>query len=173
MWSNSRLTVPLPKKPKDYSKEYIVTTGVSYLTPFEKKISALIKYESGYHYDPFSVYDAVTHSSVDRYITGYPNSVESEDINIIDLKLEREFQFNSLTITPFILVKNLLDEEIVTGVYEGSGSPTSTGFLETDAGQQNIWYNDPDYEPRYRFLEQNPRNFAAPRQIFLGLKASF
>ena len=76
-------------------------------------------------------------------------------------------------IVPYFWVQNLLDKENIVSVYEGTGKANTTGFLESDPGQQNVASGGTDYSDRYSLLEQNPKNYGAPRMIFFGLRMSF
>lgn len=171
-WKNSQGT-ETPEYPLDYDRTLKVIAGASYKTNFGIKINLIAKQESGSPYTPTKVFDAVNFIQFRTEPTGEINSSKTDKIRVVDLKLEKDFKFSNHTISAFILVKNLLDKELITGVYTGTGSPTNTGYLETDRGQQNILYNGDEYKDKYEFAQNNPLNFYPPRQIFIGLKTSF
>ena len=140
------------------------------------KIIAIGKEENGIKYTPTGIGNSIFNGySIINSQTGKSNSLESDRIRIIDLKLEKDFNLFSKKITTYLLVKNLLDEEIITGVYTGTGSPTNTGYLETAEGQarSNHATIGADFNSRYKFAQANPLNFGPPRQIFFGIKTSF
>ncbi len=171
LWNNGSGSAE--DNPLDYDRTYKIVAGASYQTNFGLKINIIAKQESGYPYTPMQPFDAVTFRSVDENPTGFINSDRSEATRVVDLKLEKEFKFLNKFITAFILVKNLLDKENITGVYPGTGSPTNTAFLNTPAGIENIETNRAEYEGLYNLAKNNPMNFNPPRQIFFGLKTSF
>ncbi len=159
--------------PLNYDRTLKIVAGASFKTNFGLKINLIAKQESGYPYTPMLPYDAIVFLPVDQNPIGSINSVETDKNRVVDLKLEKDFNFSKHTITAFILVKNLLDEDFITGVYPGTGSPTNTGFLDTPAGRQNINVYGDEYADRYNFAQQTPLNFYPPRQIFFGIKTSF
>ena len=74
-------------------------------------------------------------------------------------------------ITPYLWVENLLNADNVVNVWQSTGSPTTTGFLESGnakvLGKSELWKED------YHSLETDPTNFGIPRLIKLGLKINF
>lgn len=133
--------------------------------------NALIQLGSGTPYTPTQVYDAITSASVNQYPTGGVNSANLPWTFSIDIKAEKKFVFNKFQIIPYIWVKNLLDAENVSSVYEGTGKADVTGYLETDEGQLKA--QDDEYTARYQTLQENPKNYLNPRQIFAGLRVTF
>ncbi len=73
------------------------------------------------------------------------------------------------------MVKNLLDVENIASIYEGTGEPNRTGYLETDEGvfKSSHPVTGEDYNRRYHILEDNPKNYLNPRMIFAGMRISF
>ncbi len=153
------------ERPLYYDRDYKFVAGASVKTLLGLKINIIVKEESGFLYTPSLVYDAVSFISYKEMPSDDFNSSETEKSRVVDLKLEKELNLSGFKITSFILVKNLTDKQIVTGVYSATGSPTNTGYLETSNGQ--------DYIEKYNFAQNNPLNFYAPRQIFFGIKTSF
>ena len=98
----------------------------------------------------------------------------------IDLKAEKTFKYDRFSISPYLWVKNLLDRENVLNVWEGTGQPNTSGFLETSGGETLVQdLEEPtdnsglSYEEKYNIVQQNPTYYGAPRQILFGLRVSF
>jgi hypothetical protein len=99
---------------------------------------------------------------------------------LIDLKVERGFELGNFKLSPYIWVKNLLDRDNAIQVWEGSGRPNSTGWLETPEGQQFATaYSQIDDmsglsgEEKYELAQFQPQNYANPRMVYFGMRASF
>ena len=186
LWKNSTGT-PKTTNPLEYDQRHAIsgifdirtTKGegpeISGVKPFENiGISTLFSIGSGTPYTPTQVYDAVTSRSVDQNPTAGINTAHLPWQFSIDIKIEKTFMVNDrYKIVPYFWVQNLLDKENIVSVYEGTGKANTTGFLESDPGQQNVASGGTDYSDRYSLLEQNPKNYGAPRMIFFGLRMSF
>ena len=75
----------------------------------------------------------------------------------------------------YLLVTNLFNNQMVTGVYRATGSPTDDGYLAAARYQDNINNQiDPQsFRDLYALKVDNPYNFGAPRTIRLGLRFDF
>ena len=89
------------------------------------------------------------------------------------MKVEKSFMFEKFRISPYIWIENLLDADNITAVYRSTGSPYTTGWLNTEEGKAIIATNGEGYRQDYTTLEKNPGNFGIPRTIRLGLKVNF
>jgi hypothetical protein len=92
------------------------------------------------------------------------------------MKLEKTFKaFGNMLITPYIWIDNVFDADNVINVYRSTGSPWTTGYLNTAKGQavMNSRQYPELFKADYTTLERNPDNFGIPRQIRLGLKVNF
>jgi hypothetical protein len=137
-------------------------------------LNIVTQISSGLPYTPTEVYDAANAAlSVDQVPTGGINSANGPWTFNIDLKMERVFDVGNFKLKPYVWVKNLLNRENVLSVYEGTGEPNTTGFLESEEGQNNIAERGDEYEYRYDLLQNNPKNYANPRMVFAGLRVSF
>ncbi|KAA3635401.1 MAG: TonB-dependent receptor, partial [Calditrichaeota bacterium] len=186
LWKNSTGT-PKTTNPLEYDQRHAISgvfdirTGkgegpmIGDIRPLENfGFNALFSVGSGTPYTPMQVYDAVTSRSVDQNPTAGINTSHLPWQFSIDIKLERSFMISEkYKIVPYLWIQNLLDNENIVSVYEGTGKADKTGFLESEAGQQNVTSNGADYTDRYELLEQNPKNYGPPRMIFLGLRMSF
>jgi outer membrane receptor protein involved in Fe transport len=153
--------------------------------PFENTgLNILAQAGSGLPYTPMQPYDAVAVKSVQQTPTGPINSAHLPWTFSIDLKLERTFKVGSYQLVPYLWVKNLLDYENVVAVYEGTGEPYSTGYLETAEGTERATstvvanphtgeLSGEKFDYRYDLLQNNPSNYMHPRMIMAGLRMSF
>jgi len=147
-------------------------------------LNVLIQAASGTPHTPMQIYDAITTRSVQQTPTGSINSAHLPWTFTIDLKLERSIKVGSYQLVPYVWVKNLLDYENVIAVYEGTGEPYSTGYLESPEGQQKATstvvanphtgaLSGEEFAYRYDLLQHNPTNYSNPRMIMVGLRMSF
>ncbi|MFH1701283.1 MAG: TonB-dependent receptor [Candidatus Zixiibacteriota bacterium] len=147
-------------------------------------VNAIIQAASGTPYTPMEVYDPVTSISVDQNPTGSANSANLPWTYVIDMKAEKSFIFGEYRLVPFIWVKNLLNTENITNIYEGTGEANVTGYLESPEGMgkaSNETVIDEDtgltrgeqYAHRHNLLQNNPKNYSNPRMIMVGLRMSF
>ena len=134
-------------------------------------INFVVNAGSGTPYTPFNVYDEATEAAAFPRPEQPINTGRLPWQFFIDMKMEKAFTIaEDYKIVPYIWVKNLLDRENVIGVYEGTGKPNTTGWLNTDAGQ--TWAAENDVN-KYHLKEFNATNWSNPRQILFGLRLSF
>ncbi len=147
-------------------------------------LNILIQAASGTPFTPMQPYDAITAAAVQQIPTGPINSAHLPWTFTVDMKLERTFTLGAYKLVPYLWVKNLLNYENVIAVYEGTGEPYSTGWLETPTGANDVDRTDPgiahiagnygeQYSYRYDLLQNNPTNYSNPRMIIAGLRMSF
>jgi outer membrane receptor protein involved in Fe transport len=135
-------------------------------------LNVILTAGSGTPYTPAHIYDEATENAVFSQPIGRINAANKPWIYNIDVKLQKDLMVAGHTLTPYVWVKNLLDRENVIGVYESTGKANTDGYLDTNSGQTTI-ATVPGYKERYELKEFNPTNWSAPRQIFVGLRASF
>jgi hypothetical protein len=143
--------------------------------------AAVVRLSSGLRYTPQPLTNVASErpSTLNLAESGPRNSRTMPAFASVDLRAERSFRFGSLTIAPFVLVKNLLDRENVANVWRSSGEPNTTGWLETDDGLAWLVENAiPDAtgltgEEKYRLKEAQPEHYHTPREVYLGLAVRF
>jgi len=117
------------------------------------------------------IYDAVTAASVKQQPASPINSAHLPWTFTIDLKIERSFKLGNYQLVPYLWVKNCSITKNVIAVYEGTGEAYSTGYLETDDGQEKAQSTAPGnphtgavegdmYSYRYDLLQNNPNNYS-------------
>ncbi|MEO6696039.1 MAG: TonB-dependent receptor [Ignavibacteria bacterium] len=103
--------------------------------------------------------------------------------NRLDLKVDKTFSIWKLDLNAYVYIINLLDAELVNGVFDATGLPGSTGYLNSESGKATILsFNNPngtppttseEYIKRYETRSKTVVNYGPPRQYRLGLKLNF
>ena len=96
--------------------------------------------------------------------------------NDVDAKLNRGFRIGQLNLDAYVWVLNLLDRRNPINVYNSSGSPFTTNWLNTQDGEtflDTAEANGVDGETLYRLAESNPVLYSNPRLVRFGFRASF
>jgi outer membrane receptor protein involved in Fe transport len=179
---------PKTTNPLDYDQRHSIIAMIDYRTEkgqgpiiggshiFENMgLNTIIQLGSGLPYTPTKIYDAVSiGKSVNQEPTGSINSANMPWTITIDMKLEKVFHVKNYQITPYIWVKNLLNAENVSGVYEGTGKADVTGYLGTEEALVRASDTEhPDFLYRYELAQSNPKNYANPRMIYGGIRMAF
>lgn len=135
---------------------------------------------SGFPFTPTGVWNEVTLASNRGPLEGAVNSRYSGWRMQTDLKATKSFMLAGSRLEFSLWVINLFDSENILAVFQSTGLPNSTGWLETGEGQQFREAYDESHdssgltgEQKYRLRENDPNNFDVPRQVRAGLKLSF
>ncbi|MEJ5305207.1 MAG: TonB-dependent receptor [Ignavibacteria bacterium] len=179
-------SVPKVIAPLDFDQRHTGTVIVDVFIPegklgiFERTgLNILAEFASGRPYTPLEEQDISPQGGGETNYgdtKGYVNSRYGPGRFRIDMKLEKTFKaFGNMLITPYIWIDNLLDADNVINVYRSTGSPWTTGYLNTAKGKAVADSKPyPDlFRADYTTLERNPDNFGIPRMIKLGLKVNF
>lgn len=80
-----------------------------------------------------------------------------------------------LSFDVYLLFLNVFNVQNTIGVYQYSGQPNISGYLESALGKRLIdaQYDKQAFIDQYHIKENNPGNYSAPRQIRLGLMVNF
>jgi hypothetical protein len=145
------------------------------------RVTAVARVSSGLKYTPSPITNVANERpSMDNLAESGPRNSETMSAYAsIDLRAERSFQIGSFTIVPSVWVKNLLDRKNVANVWQSSGEPNTTGWLETDEGRQ--WQVDnagPDASgltgaEKYQLKQAQPEYYHTPREVYFGLGVRF
>ena len=187
IWKNPN-GVPKVTNPLDYDQRHCVIGLIDFRTikgegpklgdiyPLEKiGLNFVFQVGSGTPYTPTQIYDAVSpNASVQQIPTGSINSANLPWQFTIDVKLEKGISLGSYELVPYVWVKNLLNTKNVLDIYEGTGKAYTSGYLETpEAEIRTADPGHPDFAYRYDLAQNNPKNYSAPRMIFIGMRMSF
>lgn len=177
--NNDRLA-PKVIAPLSFDQRHTAVVNVDFYVPegqlgFLELFNAnfLFSYNSGRPYTPMDKWNIIGDNGIISQTRGYVNSRYGPSNFRIDMKLEKTFVFEGLRISPYIWVQNLLDADNAVRVWRSTGSPYTTGWLNTDEGKAIIANLGEGYRQDYESLEKNPANFGIPRMIRLGLKVNF
>ncbi|MBD3403463.1 TonB-dependent receptor [candidate division GN15 bacterium] len=190
-WKNPQ-GVPKSTNPLDYDQRHSIIgifdlrTGkgegplFAGFRPFENfGLNVVTQFASGLPYTPMQIYDGVTvNAAVQQIPTGGINTARLPWQFSIDLKMERALELGGYQLVPYVWVRNLLDKENVVAVYEGTGEANTSGYLQTPEGQTRAASTSEstpgdEFVYRYDLGQNNPKNYANPRMILLGLRLSF
>jgi hypothetical protein len=138
-------------------------------------LNCIINFASGRPYTPIASENLIAGYTNYGDTRGYVNSANMPGTFRVDLKLEKGFQVDKLMITPYLLIENLFNNENIVSVYQSTGSPYTTGWLDSDEGKKvSAGKADPQaFIDDYMSYERNPFNFGIPRLIKLGLQVDF
>ncbi len=143
--------------------------------PFEDLgVNVLYNVGSGTPYTPTGVYNEVTLANVNSSPIGPLNSRYGPWTSNLDLKATRGFQLGGTKLEASLWVLNVLDADNANGVYTGTGSAFTTGWLNTEAGQSFINNTaDRNGEALYNLAQNNPNIYSNPRLVRFGIRANF
>lgn len=170
---------PIVIAPLDFDQRHTGTVNIGFSTGKDEygvleNVSAtlLASFNSGRPYTPLESQNLLAGQTNFGDTKGYVNSATGPGNFSINLRLEKSFYLGKLALTPYVWVENLLDADNVVTVYQSTGDPYTTGFLQTPVGIASA-AGRPDYVSDYIAFERDPGNFGVPRQIRLGLRAHF
>ncbi len=136
----------------------------------------LVTYTSGRPYTPLESVNILAGTTRYGNLTQYVNSAVHDGIIKVDLKLDKRFQFGKVGVIPYLWVQNLFNRENFVDVWDSTGQPDNTAFLDTPEGQstvQSVGEFGEQYAEDYKALERTPLNFGSPRMIRLGVQVDF
>jgi outer membrane receptor protein involved in Fe transport len=186
-WTGSQ--VPKQTAPLDFDQRHKLSVGFDYsfgqgegpawhaqhlLQNFDLNI--LYNVASGTPYTPTQVFNEVTLANVASQPAGPLNSRYGPWTSSFDVKASRQFSMRTLKFEGFVWVLNAFDAKNPTAVYQGTGSPSSTGWLNTPDGQtyvQSANAAGKDGAGLYEVAQNNPNLYSTPRLVRFGVQTSF
>jgi outer membrane receptor protein involved in Fe transport len=175
--------------PLDFDQRHklSVNLGLSYLenegpkwgshTPLaDVDVNVLYNLGSGTRYTSTLVHDEVSLLNVAPVPTGTPNERTGPFTQTIDFKITKGIRFGGSTLGAYVWVLNAFNAPNALQVYQGTGSPYTTGFLATApgralAGQLRREGIDPNHA--YGLATQKSDLFSFPRSVRFGLRMGF
>jgi hypothetical protein len=92
----------------------------------------------------------------------------------LDLKIDKSVKiFDKLNANIYLLALNVLDQELINAVFDGSGEAGYTGWLDSFPGKQWAQQNGPEAVRLYNIRSHAINNYGPPRQVRLGLRLFF
>ena len=182
--------IPKQTAPLDYDQRHKISVNLDYLlgkgegpklggVPVLERssLNLLWNIASGTPYTQTEIYDEVGLAAVAKQPVGPLNSRNAPWTQSIDFKASRGFTVAGLDVSADLWVLNLLDTRNAISVYTGTGSPNTTGFLDTPSGQTAAADLRTKYaisiDPAYALAQQNQTLFVSPRLIRFGLRMGF
>jgi outer membrane receptor protein involved in Fe transport len=148
--------------------------GIPWLA--DTDLNVLYNVGTGTPYTPTIVTDEVTQLNVAQQPTGALNSRTSPATQSLDFKFTKGLRFAATHASAYIWVLNAFNTNNALAVYSGTGSPYTTGFLNTEGGRSVAASLagsgiDPNYA--YGLATQNQNLFSIPRTIRFGVRTDF
>jgi outer membrane receptor protein involved in Fe transport len=180
--NTGRDRVPKVIAPLDFDQRHTGTINVDFYVPkgdlgiFELlSANVLVSFNSGRPYTPLKEQNLLVGNTNYGDTKGYVNSAYGPGNFRVDLKLEKGFALGNAMFTPYVWIENLFDADNVVSVYRSTGSPLTTGWLNTPNGRTYVEStpNPEKFKQDYQSLERNPFNFGIPRTIKVGFKVNF
>jgi outer membrane receptor protein involved in Fe transport len=187
-WTASSLPKP-PEQPLEFDQRHklSVNLGLSFLknegpkwgshTPLaDVDVNVLYNLASAMPYSSTLVLDEVTQLNVAGQPTGVPNVRTGPFTQALDFKITKGIQLRGPKLDAYVWVLNAFNTANALLDYQGTGSPYTTGFLDTQAGravaaqlrQEGI---DPDHA--YALATHRSDMFTSPRSVQFGLRMDF
>jgi len=136
-------------------------------------VNVLFNIGSGQPYTPTFIWNEVTLAAVSVSPSGPINSEYGPWRYRVDLKANKGFYFGRSYLDFYVNVLNLFDTENATYVYQSTGSPDNTGWINTPEGEKWVRDNGVTASNLYDLAQRNPNNFSVPRMVRFGIKTSF
>jgi outer membrane receptor protein involved in Fe transport len=139
-------------------------------------VNVLFNVASGTPYTPTNVFNEVTLAAVSSQPSGPLNSRYGPWTSQLDIKASKGFHMGAMQLEGFVWGLNVFDSKNPIAVYNSTGSPNTTGWLNTDEGQnflQSAATAGKDGAALYRLAENNPNLYSNPRLVRFGISTSF
>ena len=170
---------PTFTSPMTFDQRHTGSLSIDYRTGARSMLplfgaNILMRFGSGLRYTPSKPRTAVFGGQLsDQPVAGLNSGVMPATFNI-DLRLDKAFVISGVNLGLFCVVKNVLNSQNVSAVYNYSGLPDNDGYLTTQAGQN--WLNDwaiggPEAgQDLYTSRITSPSRWGTPRQVQIGLR---
>jgi outer membrane receptor protein involved in Fe transport len=137
-------------------------------------INVLFTAGSGFPYTPTFTFNEVTTGASSSRPSGPVNSSYGPWTFRTDVKANKRFKIVGLQGDIYVWALNLFNRANATNpVYSSTGSPTTSGWLNTDEGREFVARFGQLGADKYKLKEKSPFNFETPRQVRFGLALSF
>ena len=180
---------PKQTAPLDFDQRHKLSINLDYLLeheegpvflnahPFQNtSINFLYNVASGTPYTPTEVSDEASLAAVSTKPVGPLNSRYGPWTQSLDVKAAKGFEVGGLDMSAYVWVINVFDTRNVISVWTGTGSPFTTGFLDSSPGRQaanKLVAAGIDPTSAYALALQNESLFSVPRLFRVGLRMGF
>jgi outer membrane receptor protein involved in Fe transport len=186
-WTSSN--APKQTAPLDFDQRHKISINLDYLLGRgegpkwggigwleNSNFNLLYNIASGTPYTPTNIFDEVTLAAVASQPVGPVNSRYGPWTQSLDFKASRGFNAGGLDLTVYALVLNAFDVDNAITVFSGTGSPFTTGYMNTPDGRRTaevLADEGIDAARAYAMATQNEALFSNPRQVRFGLRLGF
>jgi outer membrane receptor protein involved in Fe transport len=129
----------------------------------------IVSFNSGRPYTPVEQQDILQGATLIGQNVGYINNARMPANFRIDMKVDKTFYIDNISLTGYVVVQNLLASENIIDVYRSTGEGDNTNYLISDLGREAA-RNDANFASDYKAFEKDPFNYGIPRLIRLGLR---
>ncbi len=139
-------------------------------------VNMLYNVATGTPYTATNVSDEVTQLNIAQQPTGSLNSRTSPATQTLDFKVSKAMRWSGARMSAFVWVLNAFDTNNSLLVYQGTGSPYTTGYLNTESGRavaDGLRAQGIDPEKAYALATQGSNLFSFPRTIRFGVRTDF
>lgn len=161
----------------DYSLGRGEGPKVGRFTPLsEVGINVLYNVASGTPFTPTNVFDEQTLANVAAQPQGPLNSRYGPWTQSLDMKAVKSFPVVGFDLDAYVWLINAFDTRNAIAVYTGTGSPYTSGYLDTPEGQAlaaDLASKGIDAQETYRLALQGSNLFSTPRTIRFGVRMGF
>ncbi len=135
-------------------------------------LNLLFSFSSGRPYTKRNVAQTATGTAGD-FLLSAKNEVYRDWNFRLDMRLDKTVTFaNKINANFYVYVINLLNTEIINGIFEGTGKPDDNGYLQTPTGASR-YENDPVFRKLWPERIKFFSNWGPPRQVRFGVNISF
>jgi outer membrane receptor protein involved in Fe transport len=139
-------------------------------------INLLYNVATGTPYTSTNVFDEVNQLNLAGQPTGPLNARYGPTTQTLDFKISKGFEFTGTSMSAYMWVLNAFDTRNAMIVFSGTGSPFTSGYLDTEAGAavaQKLRDEGIDPNATYRLALQSANLFGTPRTIRFGVRLGF
>ncbi|MGH3053452.1 MAG: TonB-dependent receptor plug domain-containing protein, partial [Gaiellaceae bacterium] len=186
-WTASQ--TPKQTAPLDFDQRHKMSVNVDYafghsegpkwagMAPFaDASFNVLYNVSSGTPFTPTTVYDEVTLAGVQSNPIGPINSIYGPWTQSFDFKLTKGWTLARTDMSAYLWVINAFDTKNALAVFTGTGSAKTTGYLNTNEGQNvatNLASQSIDPYAAYAQALQSQTLYGNPRMVRFGLRMGF
>jgi len=186
-WTASQ--VPHQTSPLDFDQRHRVT--VNFALGFLKNegpkwgthspladvdLNVLYNVATGTPYTGTNITDEVTQLNIAQQPTGGLNERTSPATQSFDFKLSKGFRVTGMHLSAYVWMLNAFNTNNAINVYSGTGSPYTTGFLNTESGRavaDRLRAENIDPNSAYALALQGSQLFSIPRTLRFGVRTDF
>lgn len=186
-WTASE--VPHQTSPLDFDQRHKLAVNLDFsygrnegpkygsIHPFaDFSVNVLYNVASGTPFTSTNIYDEVNQLNLASQPTGPLNSRNGPTTQSLDFKVTKGFRLMNADLSAYIWMLNAFDTINALNVYSGTGSPYTTSYLNTEAGEavaNKLAGEGIDPGAAYNLALQGSQLFSIPRTLRFGVRMGF